>query len=45
MALQALNRSSPQEFYGSYSLSTQKQKISEAEYWKKYYNSPDAVYE
>ena len=38
--LQALNRSSPQE-YRTYS----PPKISEAEYWKKYYDGPDVVYE
>jgi len=38
--LQALNRSSPQE-YRTYS----SPKISEAEYWKKYYDSPNVVYE
>jgi len=38
MTLQASNRSSSQEYCTP-------PKISEAEYWKKYYNLPDVVYE
>lgn len=40
--LQALKHSGSQE-YGTYSPA--RQKISEAEYWEKYYDSPDVVYE
>lgn len=39
--LHALNHSSPQE----YGYSPPRQKVSEEEYWKKYYNNPNAVYE
>jgi Uma2 family endonuclease len=39
--LHALNRSSHQE----YGYSPPRQKVSEAEYWEKYYNSSDVVYE